>query len=125
MVDSGQDARDDSGKRGPGAFIAAAILVGVGILFLLQNLGYAIPTNLWSLLLLIPAIFALAGLWKKYQANGGRFGPGMAGSLITAVILIGLTIVFLFDIDINWGLFWPVLLIVIGFAVLLQSLARK
>jgi len=125
MADNGQDARDDSGRHGPGAFIAAAILVGVGILFLLQNLGYAIPTNLWSLLLLIPAAFSLAGLWRKYQANGGRFGPGMGGSLVTALILIGLTVVFLFDVDINWGLFWPVLLIVIGVVVLLQSLARR
>ncbi len=124
MVGRDNGKIDDSGQRGPGAWIAAAILVGVGILFLLQNLGHPVPGNLWSLLLLIPAVFSLVGFWKKYQANGG-FGAGMAGPLITAVILIGLTIVFLFDIDVNWGLFWPVLLIVIGFAVLMQSLARK
>ena len=121
----GDGQRDESGRRGPGAWIAAAILVGVGFLFFFQNLGYSVPGNLWSLLLLVPAIFALAGLVGKYRANGGRFGPGMAGSLITAIILIGLTVVFLFDVDVPWGVFLPILLIVIGFSVLLQSLARK
>ena len=120
-----QDQRDDSGRRGPGAAIGAVILVGVGILFMLQNLGYAIPGNPWSLLLLVPALFSLAGLVGKYRDNGGRFGPGMAGPLITAVILVGLTIVFLLDIDVDWGLFLPVLLIAVGFGVLMQSLSRR
>ena len=121
----GRYERDDSGKRGPGALIAAIILVGVGVLFFLQNLGYAIPGNLWSLLLLVPAIFSLAGLLRKYRENGGRFGPGMAGPLITAIILIGLTVVLLLNLHVDWGLFLPLLLIVVGFGVFLQSLARK
>lgn len=120
-----EDQRDDSGRRGPGAWIAGVLLVGVGILFMLQNLGYAIPGNLWSLLLLVPALFSLAGLLRKYRDNGGRFGPGMGGPLITAAILIGLTVVFLLDIDVDWGLFLPVLLIAVGFGVFLQSLPRR
>ncbi len=121
----GRYERDESGKRGPGALIAALILVGVGVLFLLQNLGYSIPGNLWSLLLLVPATFSLAGALRKYREKGGRFGPGMAGPLISAIILIGLTVVFLLDLHIDWGLFLPLLLIVIGFGVFMQSLARK
>lgn len=120
-----QDQRDDSGRRGPGAAIAAVILVGVGALFFLQNRGYAVPGNLWSLLLLVPAAFALAGLVRKLRENGGRVGPGMAGPLITAIILVGLTIVFLLDIDVEWGLFLPILLVLVGFSVLMQSLARR
>lgn len=120
-----QDQRDDSGRRGPGAWIAAVILIGVGVLFFLQNRGYAVPGNLWSLLLLVPAVFALAGLVRKLRDNGGRFGPGMAGPLITAIILIGLAFVFLLDIDVPWGVFLPILLVLVGFSVLMQSLARR
>jgi drug/metabolite transporter (DMT)-like permease len=120
-----QDQRDDTGRRGPGAWIAAVILIGVGALFFLQNRGYSVPGNLWSLLLLVPAAFALAGIVRKLRENGGRVGPGMAGSLITAIILVGLTVVFLLDIDVEWGLFLPVLLVVVGFSVLMQSLARR
>ena len=68
MAGTDQGERDDSGKRGPGALIAAVILIAVGVLFFLQNRGYPIPTNLWSLVLLVPAGFALSGLWRRYQA---------------------------------------------------------
>ena len=125
MAGTQQNGRDDSGRRGPGALIAAVILIGVGVIFFLQNRGFAIPSNLWSLVLLIPAGFALSGLWRRYRASGGRFERGMASPLITAVILIGLTIVFLFDIDVPWGVFLPILLVVAGFSILLQALPRR
>jgi phosphatidylglycerophosphate synthase len=89
--------------------------------FLLQNMGYAIPGNWWALFLLIPAVFALASAWKSYRQNGGRFGPGMAGSLITALVLIALTLVFLLDLDVNWDVIWPAALIVIGLGLLARA----
>ena len=125
MADTGNTPRDDSGKRGPGALIAAVILIAVGALFFLQNRGVPIPTNLWSLILLVPAGFALSGFWRRYRANGGRFGPGMASPIVTTIILIGLAIVFFFDIDVPWGVFLPILLVVVGFAILLQALPRR
>jgi hypothetical protein len=112
-------------QRGPGVWIAAVILVGVGVIFLLQNLGYAIPGNWWALFILIPAVFALWNAWRSYEKNGRRFGPGMAGSLITAVVLAALTIVFLFDLDVNWDVIWPALLIVIGLGVLARAYWRS
>ena len=125
MAGREQGGRDDSGKRGPGALIAGVILIAVGALFFLQNRGVPIPTNYWSLVLLIPAAFALSGFWRRYRANGDRLGAGMASPLITAMILIGLTVVFLLDIDVPWGVFLPLLLVVVGFAILLQSLPRR
>ncbi len=116
------DAPDEGG---PGIWIAAAILIGVGVVFLFQNMGYAIPGNWWALFLLVPAVFALAGAWKSYRKNGGRFGPGMAGSLITALVLVALTLVFLFDLDVNWHVIWPAVLIVIGLGVLVRAVWRK
>jgi hypothetical protein len=113
-----------SDQGGPGVFIAAAILIGVGVVFLLQNLGYAIPGNWWALFLLIPAGFALGSAWKSYREHG-RFGPGMAGSLITALVLIALTLVFLFDLDVNWDVIWPAALIVIGLGVLARAYWRN
>jgi hypothetical protein len=126
MMSNPEPTRPDTSEQGgPGIFIAAAILIGVGVVFLLQNMGYAIPGNWWALFLLIPAVFALAGAWKSYQQNGGRFGPGMAGSLITAVVLIAVTLVFLFDLDVNWDVIWPAALIVIGLGVLARAYWRN
>jgi hypothetical protein len=114
-----------SDQGGPGIWIAAAILIGVGVMFLLQNMGYAIPGNWWALFLLIPAAFALGSAWKGYRQNGGRFGPGMAGSLITALVLVALTLVFLLDLDVNWNVIWPAALIVIGLGVLARAYWRN
>ena len=69
MSNPQQDRPDTSDQGGPGIWIAAAILIGVGVVFLLQNMGYAIPGNWWALFLLIPAGFALAGAWKSYRAE--------------------------------------------------------
>ena len=125
MSNPQQDQPGTSDQGGPGIFVAAAILIGVGVVFLLQNMGYAIPGNWWALFLLIPAVFALAGAWKSYERNGRRFGPGMAGSLITALVLIALTLVFLFDLDVNWNVIWPAVLIVIGLGILARAYMRK
>jgi hypothetical protein len=116
---------DPSDEGGPGIWIAAAILIGVGVVFLFQNMGYAIPGNWWALFLLIPAVFALASAWSSYRRNGGRFGPGMAGSLITAAVMIALTLVFLLDLDVDWNVIWPAVLIVIGLGVLVRAYWRK
>jgi drug/metabolite transporter (DMT)-like permease len=125
MSDPQQDRSDVSDQGGPGIWIAAAILIGVGVVFLFQNMGYAIPGNWWALFLLIPAVFSLASAWKSYERNGRRFGPGMAGSLITALVLIALTLVFLFDLDVNWNVIWPAALIVIGLGVLARAYWRN
>lgn len=124
MSNPEQKQPDTSDQGGPGIWIAAAILIGVGVVFLLQNMGYAIPGNWWALFLLIPAGFALAGAWKSFERNGRRFGPGIAGSLITALVLIALTLVFLFDLDVNWDVIWPIALIVVGLGVLARAYWR-
>ena len=121
--------KDQSGAngdaRGPGALIGAEILIAVGVVFLLQNLGYSIPGNWWALFILIPAAFAFAGAWRAYVANGRKFGPGVTGSLITGLVLIALTLVFLFDFDVNWDIVWPVVLIVIGARLLIRAYGRR
>jgi drug/metabolite transporter (DMT)-like permease len=112
-------------QRGPGVWIGALILIGVGIVFLLQNLGYNIPSNWWALFLLIPAVFAFAGGWQSYVRNGRRLGPGMVGPAITGLVLIALTLLFLFDLDADWNLLWPAALIFIGVGVLAGLYRRR
>jgi drug/metabolite transporter (DMT)-like permease len=126
MATPGTNGRDDAAdQRGPGAWIAAVILIAVGVVFLFQNMGYAIPGNWWALFLLIPAVFALGDAWKAYQRNGRRFGSGMAGSLITALVLVVLAAIFLFDLDVDWNLIWPAILIVIGLGALAKAYWRN
>lgn len=119
MSDDGTPRRDrDDEQRGPGALIAAAILIGVGVVFLFQNMGYDLPGNWWALFLLIPAIGSLASAWRTYDRNGRQYGSGVAGPLIAGIVLLALTAVFLFDLDVNWNLVWPVILIALGLGAL-------
>jgi hypothetical protein len=125
MSDSGGrqvETRND--ERGPGAWIAALILIAVGIVFLFQNLGYAIPGNWWALFILIPALFSLGSARKSWQ-NSGRIDGNVAGSLITAFVLIAITLIFLFDLDVNWNMVWPIILILVGLCVLAKAYSRR
>ena len=124
MSDNQSDNGAD-GRRGPGAWIAALILIGVGVIFLFQNMGYAIPGNWWALFILIPALYAFASAWKAYEANGRRFVGAMVGPLITGIVLVALTLMFLFDLDVDWNIIWPAVLIVIGVLALGRAYSRR
>jgi hypothetical protein len=124
MSESRNESEDED-QRGPGAFIAAAILIGVGLILLLQHFGVPLPENWWALFLLIPAVGALPSAWRIYEQNGRRYTTSMNGVLITAALFLLLTVVFLFNLHIDWGLIWPLILIVLGIAALTRAYWRK
>ena len=96
-------------------WIGGLILILLGVVFLLQNMGIPFLTNWWALFILIPAFWAYVGAWDIYQDNG-RLTRGGASSLTIGVLLTILALVFLLNLDV--GLFWPVLLIVGGLVLL-------
>jgi hypothetical protein len=109
-------------RRNEVPWLGAAILIALGAVFLLQNLGIITLTNWWALFILIPAGGSFANAWRIYRATG-EWGPA-AGPLIGGLIFTALALMFLFNISlgINWGTFWPLLLIAGGIALLLQVL---
>jgi hypothetical protein len=96
-------------------WIGGAILILLGVALLLQNLGVPFLANWWALFILIPAFWAFAAAWNSYQDNG-RLTQGGAGALTGGILLTILALVFLMNL--NLGLFWPVLLIVGGLVLL-------
>jgi hypothetical protein len=119
-----EDFRRRRHHGGEGAWIGAVILIGIGVVFLLRNMGFWFPENWWALFLLIPAGGSLAAAWRVYQRDGAVTGPVM-GSLFAAAILIALMLVFLLNVDINWNLLWPVALILLGLSLLTRSYWRR
>ncbi|WP_421723888.1 LiaF transmembrane domain-containing protein [Bauldia sp.] len=111
---SGDNEREPNDERGPGIWIAGLVLVGVGVVFLLQNMGYAVPANWWSLFILIPAFFAFAGAWRSYRRNDQQIDASTAGSLLTGIVLVALTVLFMTGFQFDWDIVWPMLLIVLG-----------
>jgi hypothetical protein len=99
----------------PYGWIGGVILILFGVVFLLQNLGIPFLANWWALFFLIPAFWAYVAAWEIYQDNH-RLTRGGAGSLTVGILLTILAVVFLLNLDV--GLFWPVLLIVGGLTLL-------
>src|SRR5512146_1135342 len=93
------------GGRGSGAWVGGAILVILGLIFLLQNMGYFVVNNWWALFILIPAIAAFGAAWRTYQDAGGRLTGAARGSLIGGLVLTMVAAVFLFNL--NWTVVGP------------------
>jgi hypothetical protein len=114
-----REARRQRHAGRPYGWMGGTILILLGIVFLLQNMGIPFLANWWALFILIPAFWAFVGAWDSYQDNG-RLTQGGAGALAGGILLTILALVFL--LDLNVGLFWPILLIVGGLVLLVTAL---
>jgi hypothetical protein len=101
-------------------WVGGAVLVLIGLVFLLRNTGAFALENWWALFILIPAIGSFASAWNRYQSSGGRLTAAARGPLIGGFVLLLITVVFLFGL--NFGLVWPFILILGGIALLLNAI---
>jgi hypothetical protein len=106
----------------PYGWTGGAILILLGVVFLLQNMGISFLANWWALFILIPAFWAFVAAWDSYRDNG-RLTQGGTGSLVGGILLTILALVFLSNLDL--GLFWPALLIIGGLLLLGMALLPK
>jgi 4-hydroxybenzoate polyprenyltransferase len=124
-----QDARDvrraereeRRAQRGSNntAWVGGVILIVLGVIFLLQSMRGFYLNNWWALFILIPAVGSFADAWNRYRQDG-RLSRRVRGGLISGCVFLLITAAFLFNW--NWGLVLPVLLIVWGITLLLNSL---
>jgi len=92
-----------------GAIVGPVIVIGIGVLFLLNNLGLGFPLhellhNGW------PFILILVGILQLLGGFAGR------GSLPAGLILVTVGALFAFErmLGVSFRYTWPVLLIVVG-----------
>ncbi len=108
-------------SSGSGAWIIGAVFVALGVVLLLQNLGTFTLNNWWALFILIPAFGSFAGAWRHFENNGGTLSAGVIGPFLTGLVLLAVTAVFLFELNLNWGLVAPIVLILLGVGGLLGA----
>jgi hypothetical protein len=112
-------ARAAGGPNAAGAWIVGAILIILGLVFLVQNLGGMILlNNWWALFILIPAVGAFGAAWRTYQAAGGHLTLPARGSLVVGLILLLVTAIFL--LNLSWTLLGPIVIILAGIGLLLN-----
>jgi lia operon protein LiaF len=100
----------------PGQIVGPLILIVLGILFLMNNVGWNIPigyliSRFWPVILIVVGVSQIAG------ATVGK------GSLPGGVIVTTVGVLFLFQSlwRISFGDTWPVLLIAVGAIGLLRA----
>jgi hypothetical protein len=103
-----------------GAWVTGFILIVLGTMFLLRNNGMSyIPLrNWWALFILIPAIGAFDSALRTYRNAGNQLTAPARSSLLVGTVLAFVTIMFLFDI--SWAVFGPILIILVGIAIILN-----
>ncbi len=102
-----------------GAVIGGIVLIGLGVIFLLQNLGLFYIGNWWALFILLGTAGAWGSAWHIYQNNGQRITHAVTGAFIGGIFPLAVALIFLFNL--NWGTLWPVFLVIAGVAVLSRS----
>ncbi len=102
-----------------GAWVGGVILIVLGVIFLLQSLRGIYFNNWWALFILIPAIGSFADAWNGYR-QAGQLNRRVRGGFISGCVFLLITATFLFNW--NWGIVLPVLLIIWGVTLLLNSL---
>ncbi len=102
---------EDRGQK-----IAAYILIGLGVLFLLGQFGLNLSFNWWAIFIALPGLAMLNNVYRAYSSQGklenNDFVQGAIG-----LFLILLAASFLFDLDFLRN-FWPLILVAIGLAML-------
>jgi len=110
-------------SRGRESWIVGAILIVLGVGFLMQNLTGFYLDNWWALFILIPAIGSFSRGWQAMQNTDGQLSSFARSSFISGLVLTSVAVILLFNLD--WVIFGPILLIVAGVAMLLNSVFSK
>lgn len=127
---------DEKYRRDPlGALVWPLILIWAGLVFLAANLGYLdwmrgrdiggpagifwTGANAWSLIMLGAGVIILLEVAVRLAVPAYR--RPVTGSVILAIIFIGVGLGNLT----NWDILWPLILIVIGAGILIGGFFRN
>lgn len=97
-------------------WMAGVVLIAIGVIFLAANFVDFHLNNWWALFILIPAVSNFGSAFRNYKENG-RLEKSGRGSITGGLILTLIAFTFLFSWD--WGVIWPLFLIIGGIGALL------
>lgn len=99
-------------QRRPQGWLGGAILLYVGLIFLVQTtLGLELH-NGWALFLFIPTIAAWGSAWTTYLVNGQRLTHEIIGLVAGGAVTAAIAASFLLGFD--WSRSWPIVLVIVG-----------
>ena len=111
---------ESSAKNRSGSVIGGIFLIGLGVIFFLQNLGWFYVGNWWAFFILLGTAGAWGSALHIYQRNGQRITHGVIGNFIGGLFPLAVALIFLLNLD--WGTMWPVFLVIAGIAIMAKAI---
>lgn len=94
----------------------------LAIFVLVQIFGALKVSNWWAMLLTLPAVAAFVDAHRAFRASHNEFTSQVCGAVLGGLVLVGVALAFLLDVD--WHLFLPLVLLLGGATLLLTVLPR-
>ncbi|HKJ38712.1 MAG TPA: hypothetical protein VJ972_08035 [Anaerolineales bacterium] len=117
-----EENNTNNSYRGPSSNIWIGLaFIGGGAIVLLNQMGVlSFELNWWALFILFPAFGALSGAYNRYRATNDLFEMGVMMPALIGLFMVALAFSFLFGglWSINWNLYWPLILIIIGLSMI-------
>lgn len=102
--------------------VGGVTLLLLGLVFMAANLfGARQLENWWSVFILLPGVLFL-GLGRTMWTGNSRFA--LLPRLSTGVGLVVVTVALMFALNLNWDVWWPLMIVVPGTAVWLTGGAK-
>lgn len=107
-----------------GALIAGLLLVVLGAVFLLQNsINFAISLKNWgALFILLPAVAAFDRGFRFYRKAGNQLTAQSRAAIFVGITLI--VVMFVILMNLNWAVWGPLLIILVGAGLLINTLLK-
>jgi hypothetical protein len=105
---------NDTPRRGSRRLFFGLVLIVVGVLFLLQQIIGLNFRNWWAFFILVPAFGSFSSAFYAYRASG-RFTEAVRAGIGGGLIILTVAVILLFDLD--WAVWWPLMVIVPGLTV--------
>jgi hypothetical protein len=115
----------DRNIAGANPWIIGSILIVLGGVFLMDNLGWSFFhfTNWWALFILIPVIGAAQRAFHLFQKAENQLTPQVIGSIFIAVFFTLLMLSLMFSIRLT--IVGPILFIFAGLGILIYEMMIK
>lgn len=111
------DIRNDENKKQNGGFQMSAglMMVGIGVIFLINEITNFQIINWWAIFILVPAVLNWGNAYKLFQETG-TITKEVIQMVLTSLFPVIVASIFFFDMD--WGKVWPVFIIIGGVTAL-------
>lgn len=111
---------NENKNQSPNLWLGLIFVFG-GIALILNQLNLLpFELNWWALFIMLPATGMLSGAYNRFRSHGNAFSMDVAFTALIGLFLVALSFSLLVGAawNINWSLFWPAMIILIGLGMI-------